>query len=157
MPFRFRLAPVLRLRKRVEDAAALELARAERRREAAAARLAETRREEEACRRDLGHTAARGATGMDLQQLASAVESLRAAGARAAAVLGAEQARVDEARGALVQASQARRALERLEDTARAAHAHRIEAMERRQTDDIGTVGHLWRRSQPGFETGGSI
>jgi flagellar export protein FliJ len=155
MAFRFRLDSVLRHRERLEDAAALEVASAEQRREAARIRLDERRAEEAACRRELGLTAERGATGMEIGQLARAVEYLRAAAHEDAAALSAEQARVEQARSALVDASRARRMLERLQETARAAHARRIDAIDRRQTDDIGTVGHLWRRSQPGFETGG--
>jgi flagellar export protein FliJ len=157
MAFRFRLAPVLRYRKRLEDTAALELARAEQQHEAVRVRLVQLRAEEAACRRDLGLTAERGATGMELDGLARAVESLRSRSLRGEAALAGERQRVEEAHRALVDASRARRILERLEDAARAAHARRIELIERRQTDDIGTVGHSWRRSQPSVDTGGTL
>jgi flagellar export protein FliJ len=157
MPFRFRLEPVLRLRERLEGTAALELARAEQRHEAARVRLAELWADEAACWQHLASTAERGTTGGQLDQLARAAEHVHARAVRGAAELAAERQRVDEARAALVDASRARRVLERLEETSRAAHARHTHVIERRQIDDIGTVGHLWRRSQPGFETGGSI
>ena len=56
--------------------------------------------------------------------------------------------RVGKARAALVEATRARRVLERLLESARAAYARRVEALEQRQSDDLASSGLLWRAAQ---------
>ena len=59
-----------------------------------------------------------------------------------------QQVRVGQARATLVEATRARRVLERLHESARAAYALRIEALEQRQSDDLASSGLLWRAAQ---------
>lgn len=153
MAFRFRLAPILRYRKRCEDEHALGLARALRRREAAERELVMRRREIEAGREALVAAGVGGAPGMALHLLADTVARASRWAAAAGNRLAGEQARVDRARQDLVEASRGRRILERLETTQRGLYRRRDESREQRQLDDVASRYHLWRNA--GKRSGG--
>jgi len=148
MLFRFRLAPVLRHRKRLEDAAALDLAHAQRRLEAISRQLTRTRDEMAARTRALAARAARGTTGMELERLARDVQTLGSWSEISTAEITEQHGRTRQARESLIEASRARQVLERLEETQRSAHARELDVMERRQMDDVTAANHLWRGAQ---------
>jgi flagellar export protein FliJ len=150
MAFYFRLDPVLRHRRRVEDAATLGLARTRQRLDAVKARLAALSTEAAAWTQALVATAGRGSTGHELSRLARAVQGLHGQSALGTAELAAQRERVDHARAELVKAARSHRILLRLEESARAAHARRIETLEQRQTDEMASSGYLWQRAQAG-------
>jgi flagellar export protein FliJ len=147
MAFHFRLEPVLRYRQRVEDAAALDLVRAQQRLEAISRKLAQARDEMAACTRALVAAAARGTTGMELGHLAHSVETLDRHSAVTTAELGAQRERVEQARGGLVEAARSRQVLTRLGESHRTAYARRLDVLERRQADDVAAANYLWRRT----------
>ena len=140
--FSFRLARVLRHRRRLEDARALAVREAIDRHETARAREATLERAAEQARETLRTDCAAGTTGAALRLTADGVTDLHGR-ARAAAILtAAEAARVEEKRVELVDAARARRALERLEEMQRAAwQAERLRT-DQRTTDDIATTRH---------------
>ena len=144
--FAFRLARVLRHRKRLEDSRALAVREAIDRHEAARAREATLEHAAEQARVALSADCAAGVSGAALRLSADGAHDLHGR-ARAAAILtSAEAARVEARRAELVDAARARRALERLEEMQRAAwQAHRIR-FDQRVTDDIATTRH--RRTQ---------
>jgi flagellar FliJ protein len=152
MLFRFRLAPVLRHRKRLEDAAALDLAQAQQRLEAISRQLTRTRDEMAARTRALAARAARGTTGMELEHLARDVQTLGLRSEISAAEAAEQRGRTQQARESLVEASRSRQVLERLEDSQRAAHARQLDVVERRQTDDVTAANYLWRGAQTALE-----
>ena len=152
MAFRFRLDTVLRHRKRTEDAAALDLARARQQLEAIRDRLAALHADTEECRRQLTIAAARGATGMELSRLAFTVERLQIRSSACTTELAAQQKRVDEARDALVKASRAHRILEKLESSARRTHRTRVEKLEQRDIDELASTGFVSRRDRGGLD-----
>ena len=152
MAFHFRLDQILRHRKRVEDAASLDLARTQQRLVAVKARLAMLSGEAAASTQALVVTAGQGSTGLELGRLARAIEGLHGQSARCAVEIAAQRERVDGAREELVKAARAYRILQRLEESARAAHASRIETLEQRQTDEMASTGQLRRKTQAGSD-----
>lgn len=154
MAFHFRLEPVLRHRKRAEDAATLDLARAQRGLDAVKARLAILSAEASAFRQALVVTAGHGSTGFELGRLARTIEGLHGQSTRCTADLAAQLEQVDHAREELVRAARAHQILGRLEESARAAHARRIEILEQRQTDETAATGHQWKTAQAGADEG---
>jgi flagellar export protein FliJ len=148
MAFRFRLAPVLHHRQRVEDAAALDLARAQQSLESISRQLAQARDKMEACTRAVAAAAARGTTGMELGYLAHGVETLTRRWTLTAAELGAQRERTEQARTSLVEAARSRQVLERLGESQRVAHVRWLDAVERREADDVTAANFFWRRAQ---------
>jgi flagellar FliJ protein len=148
MAYRFRLDPVLRHRRRLEDLRAQDLARAHQSLEAVREQFTALASEAIASRHALGDAAERGIAAAELSQMARDIEILHAESARCAARVSAEGERVDAAREELIKAAQGRQILERLEASARAAHGRRIEQLEQQQTDQVAASGHLWRRQQ---------
>jgi flagellar export protein FliJ len=143
--FRFRLAPVLRHRERVEDERELALADAVRHHAATAGRLADREQERVSAGRALLAAGLRGTTGGELGTLAAHVALARARVAGAAREVAAAATAFDVARAALVQSARERRTLERLEELQRAAHEAREAGSLRRDLDDIGSVYHVHR------------
>ncbi len=147
MAFVFRLESVLRHRRHLEDEAALAFARAQDRLGALRGRLTGLAAEAAATRQALGERADQGSTGADLARLANGLEEIYMRSALCAAEVAAQVERVERARQDLVEATRARRILERLEETARAEHARHEAVLEQRQTDEVATSGQLWRRA----------
>ncbi|HTY79006.1 MAG TPA: flagellar export protein FliJ [Candidatus Bathyarchaeia archaeon] len=152
MAFHFRLAPVLGHRRRLEDAAARDLAQAIRRLETLHRRLARIRGEIAARGRTIARSVHLGATGMELGQLARDVESLERLSITTVADAHAQREKTEQARRDVVEASRARQMLERLEESQRRAHDERREAVERREADETTAAGLQWRRAQTGRE-----
>jgi flagellar export protein FliJ len=148
MAFQFRLEPVLRHRKRLEDAAALELARANLRLEALAGQLTRICDEMAARTQAVAACAARGASGAALGQMASDIQMLNRWSARTAAEAAAQREATERARQNLIGASRARQAIERLEAQQRAAHAREVETRERRRADEVTAASYSWRSAQ---------
>ena len=148
MAFRFRLDAVLRYRRHREDAAVLGLAESERPLASLRVRLAALADDAVVSRVALADSTKRGGSGALLAALAGSVEALHAQSAHCATQIGEQQVRVEQARAALVEATRARRVLERLQESARAAYALHIEALEQRQSDDLASSGLLWRAAQ---------
>jgi flagellar export protein FliJ len=141
--FRFRLAPVLRHRERLEDERELALADAIRRHGACAVRLADLEGGIVGAGQALTTAGLRGTTGFELSTLAAHVVVVRQLAAGAARDLAAAAACIEQARAALVQSARDRRTLERLEELQRAAHEARQGEALRRDLDDIGSVYHV--------------
>lgn len=137
--FIFRLAPVLRHRRRTEDARAREMRRATERLESARVRQNGLERETEAARAALAVEAVTGITGSALRMRADGVRDAISRACAAAAVTTTEAARVEERRAELVEAARARRILERLEDVRRSAWHAEIRRAEQRENDDLAT------------------
>jgi flagellar export protein FliJ len=148
MAFHFRLALVLHHRQRVEDTAALDLARAQQRLEAISRQLAQARDKMAACTRALVAAAARGTTGMELGHLAHEVETLNRRSTLTAVELDAQRERTEQARAGLIEAARSRQVLERLGESQRAAHARWLDGLERREADDVTAANFFWRRAQ---------
>lgn len=148
MAFRFRLAPVLRLRKRVEDARKLGLAAAARTRDTAARRRDELERHTATCRDTLFVTGQEGATGGALRSLADAVDASSRWTAAAGERLASEESRVVAAREDLTKAAQERRTIERLGEIGRALWERESREVEQRQLDDLASVYHRWRQAE---------
>jgi flagellar export protein FliJ len=148
MAFHFRLASVLLHRKRVEDAAALDLARANLRLEALSRQLGRICDEMAARTRDIGASAARGTSGTELKQKADDVQTLDRWSGLTAAEAAAQREQMERARQSLIEASRARQAIERLEASQRAAHARELAAVERRGADEVASASNLWRSAQ---------
>lgn len=152
MVFHFRLASVLRHRKRLEDAARLDLARANLRLEALSRRLARICDEMAARTLAIAASAERGARGMELGQMAADVQTLERWSSRAGAEAAEQRERVERGRQSLIEASRSRQAMERLEASQRAVHAREQEAAERRRADDATAASYLWRSGQTAGE-----
>ena len=148
MAFEFRLDPVLRHRRRLEETAAQRLADTEREMAARRARVVALVEDVRLHSALLADGAERGDTGAALAALGAGLEALHARVANAVAGVEAQQGEVDAARAQVVEATRARRALERLLETARAEHARHIERLEQRQSDDLAAAGLLWREAQ---------
>lgn len=148
MAFRFRLAPVLRLRKRVEDVRKLGLAAAARERDAAARRREALARHTATCRDTLFVTGQDGATGGALRSLADAVDESSRWTAVAADRLATEESRVVAARDDLTKAALERRTIERLAEIGRALYEQESREAEQRQLDDLASVYHRWRQAE---------
>ena len=140
MGFRFRLDPVMRHRRHVEQERTLTWARALRLRDLAARRLEALREEAGAGREALLAASRRGTTGLAVTQMARGVAASVTLSRGAGAELGTAGARLDTARVALVEASQDRRALERLEAAKRLAHARRVRVQEQKALDDLASA-----------------
>ena len=140
--FAFRLARVLRHRRRLEDARALAVRQAIDRHETARARQATLEVAAAQARRALTHDCATGVDGAWLRLRADGVRDLHGR-ARAAAILtSAEAARIEERRAELVDAARARRVLERLEELQRGAWLAAHARADQRTIDDIATTRH---------------
>jgi flagellar FliJ protein len=140
--FVFRLARILRHRRRIEDARALAVRQAIERHETARARQATLEVAAERARVALSGDCATGLSGASLRARADGVRDLHGR-ARAAAILTtAEASRVEERRTELVEAARERRALERLEEIQRAAWQAALRRADQRTTDDIATTRH---------------
>ena len=147
MTTRFRLAPVLDLRRRRSEALEQELAALERQRAARLAAVTAIRDEMAALRATLQHRQSEGR--LDLQ----AIAHLLAYHDRLERRLGGEEralaeltSRCEAKRGELVLAHQGQKAIEKLKqrEEARAAAAARTEEL--RVTDEIATVRYNLRR-----------
>src|SRR5262245_29811055 len=137
MSMRSRLDPVLRLRKRVEDARARMLARAVTERERASQRFDTLREATDATRDGLASAALRGVAGGHLLLAALLAEQARLAAAAQAASVKAAQAREGTARAAVVTAAQQRRAVERVMELRRAEILRGRQTQEQRRLDDV--------------------
>ncbi len=150
----FRLDPVLRQRKRVEEERAAELAVTTRRRDAAAERLEAQTVETVTLTGEVTAAGLEGATGGELAARAELAErSSRWTGA-AAAQLATEETEVDARRTALVHAAQDRRLLERLREIRREEAARQRQQREQREYDDLASANRLWRRTDAGAAGG---
>lgn len=147
MAFHFRLAPLLRHRKRAEEEGTLALAWALRRRDAAAGRLAALRHETQTGREALAEAVAHGITATELRGMAEAIAALSRGAMRAEGELVAERTRAEQARVDLVRAAQERRLLERLETIQRDGYRRRLATEAQRQLDDVASVHRLWQRT----------
>jgi len=137
--FQFRLRAVLAVRRRAEDERAGALAERVRARDAAAGRVHVLDDATDEAREKVAEAATTGTSGAELRSLASGVEATWRARDRARARL-LEAVRSEEtARAQLVEAAQARRALEKLEARQRAQHVADAQRAEQRELDDIGT------------------
>lgn len=143
----FRLDPVLRQKKRVEDERASRLAAAARSRDAAARRVDELTAETAALTDALATAGQEGASGAELSTQAEVAERSSRWAKAAAVQLTAEQAEVEQRRLALVRASQDRRLLERLREIRREEAARRGRRLEQGELDDLASVNQLWRRA----------
>ncbi len=140
--FAFRLARLLRHRRRVEEARALAVRGAIERREAACARQATLERAATQARHSLNAECVTGLTGASLRLRADGVRDLLGRTRAAAVDAAAEADRVEERRAELIEAAQQRRALERLEDIQRAAWQVAMTRNDQRVTDEIATSRH---------------
>lgn len=147
MSFAFRLAPVLRYRKRTEDSRASVLAVAVRSHAAAAERQAALVHEIAACRDAIRIAGARSATGFEIQCLDEAATAATNEAAAAAAELTHTGARVEAAREDLMRASRDRRSLERLQEMKRVEYAQLRTDAERALLDELGGVRDPARRA----------
>jgi flagellar FliJ protein len=148
MKFTFRLQSVLRLRKRAEDHQALALARATHARTEAERALDAERGRLAGAHASLAVAGRSGARGVEIQELAAAVDASASSVGVARQQLATAAARVEAARARLVEASRDREALERLEEGQRAAAANLVEGHERRTLDDMASIYHQWRGTQ---------
>ena len=140
--FAFRLARLLRHRRRLEDARALAVRQAIDRHEHARTRQVSVELAAERAREALNAECGSGVTGAALRAHADGVHDLHGR-ARAAAILtAAEASRIAERRAELVEAARARRALERLEEIQRAAWRAEVARTDQRTTDDVATTRH---------------
>lgn len=139
MAFRFRLAQVHRLRKRIEDERALALAQARRSGAALAGRLARLRSDAVSAGGALVTASTRGTSGAELRRLADVVAACRHAAATAVEELALAQARLEAARRRLEAAARDRRVLERLSELQRDVHRRRLEARSQAELDEIGS------------------
>lgn len=148
MAFRFRLAPVLRYRAWCEDLRALALARAGASARARAARRAALAAAERRAQEAVGRALAEGDV-QTLRTVGAELDALRRAGTIAHRLLAEAEARVAEARQALVAATQARRALERIRDRQVEAYHAELERRQATALDEAAAIG-WWRRSARG-------
>jgi flagellar export protein FliJ len=140
--FTFRLARILRHRRRTEDARARAVRQAIERHETARTRQATLEAATELARRALTENCGAGVAAASLRLHADGVRDLHGR-ARAAAILtAAEASRVGERRAELVEAARARRALERLEEIQRGAWQADSARADQRTTDEVATTRH---------------
>jgi flagellar export protein FliJ len=144
-----RLDPVLRLRKRTEDARARALAVAVTERESATRRLDALRDATQVSRGALVAASLHGVPGGHLLLAALLTEQARLAAAAQAARLREAQSREGDARAAVVTAAQQRRAVERVLELRRAEMLRDREVREQRRLDDVATT-RAARRRGPG-------
>lgn len=142
MSFHFRLASVLRHRRRLEDAQALALARDRALEAAAGEALSAARHVTRDARATLGDAAFIGTTGAALGDLALRVHHAERGADTAGQDLATAQAQSEAARAALVEAAQARRTLERLEEVQRAAHRRAAQVREQKSIDEVAALYH---------------
>jgi flagellar FliJ protein len=141
--FRFRLSTVADHRRRVEEARALVLADACRRRDAAVARLHVLEGQRRACREALAAALAGGAAGSTLALLVRTVDTADLRSREAAREVLDVEAEVEQARRALVDAARDRQVIQRAYELARARYLADVERLEQKTLDDIGTVTHV--------------
>jgi flagellar export protein FliJ len=140
--FTFRLARILRHRRRTEDARARSVRQAIERHETARTRQAMLESAAELARGALTEHCSAGVAAALLRLHADGVRDLHGR-ARAAAILtAAEASRVEERRAELVEAARARRALERLEEMQRGAWQADSARADQRTTDEVATTRH---------------
>jgi flagellar export protein FliJ len=138
--FVFRLASVLRHRRRTEDAHAREVRQAIDRHQSAAARQAAIEHATRAARAALAASAAGGLSGAALGTFAEGVRDLTGRARVAVALTAAEAACVEERRVELVGAARARRALERLEEMRRSVWHAEVARAEQRGNDEAAAA-----------------
>ena len=137
--FVFRLARLLRHRRRVEEARALALRHAIQHRDAARARQVTLEHAVAQARAVLNAHCTAGVTGASLRLQAEQVRDLQARAGAAETEASSETARVEERRAELVDAARDRKALERLEEIQRAAWHMALTRGDQRATDEIAT------------------
>jgi flagellar export protein FliJ len=135
-----RLIPVLRLRKRTEEARAIALAVAVRDCAVAARRLQALRRQVETSRGAVVAALLAGAPAGDAWLDAELARRASAAAALQVVRVAQDERRVSEARAALVAAAQQRRAIERVLELRDAQVRHADEVQEQRRLDDVATT-----------------
>jgi flagellar export protein FliJ len=138
--FMFRLAPLLRRRRRTEDVCARELRRAIEQHQSAQADEAALARALAVAQASLAAETAAGLSGAALRTLAGAVDDLTTRVRTAAALTATEAAHVERRRTELVDAARARRTMERLEEMQREAWRAGIARAEQRIDDDLATT-----------------
>jgi flagellar export protein FliJ len=140
--FTFRLARILRHRRRTEDGRALAVRQAIERHETARTLQVTLECAAEQARSALTTNCSAGVSAASLRAHADGVRDLHGR-ARAAAILtAAEASRVEERRAALVEAARARRALERLEEIQRGAWTAEHARADQRTTDEVAATRH---------------
>jgi flagellar export protein FliJ len=144
-----RLDPVLRLRKRTEDARARALAAAVVEREGAVRRLDALRDATQISRGALVAAGLQGVPGGHLLLAALLAEQTRLAAAEQAARVRQSRSREEAARAAVITAAQQRRAVERVLELRRAELLRDREVREQRRLDDVATT-RAARRRVPG-------
>jgi flagellar export protein FliJ len=132
----------------MEDAAALDFAHANLRLEALSRQLGRICDEMAARSRAIAAHAMRGASGAQLGQMATDIQTLDRWSGRTAAEEAAQREEAERARRSLMEASRSRQAFERLEASQRAVHARELEKAERRRADEVTAASYLWRRAQ---------
>lgn len=137
--FVFRLARLLRHRRRVEEARALALRHATQLRDAAHARQVTLEHAAAQARAVLNAHCTAGITGATLRLHAERVRDLQGRACAAETETAGETARVEERRAELVEAARDRKALERLEEMQRAAWHMAVARGDQRTTDEIAT------------------
>jgi flagellar export protein FliJ len=147
--FHWRLEAVRRTRQWAEDQRTLDLSRALMRRAATTERLRALREEAHAARRALVGAAHGGATGATLAGLAARVETLLSEEAATMSLLRAEESQVERERALLVEATRARKVLDRLEERQREEHRRWVEAVALKQADDLAAAHRLWSLTSP--------
>jgi flagellar export protein FliJ len=137
MAFRFRLDPVLRYRKRLEDERSVALAEASRRSEALAQLLDTLRARAATAREELAAAGVSGSSGGELRQIAEAIAAFHRRAVVVASELTAARAKLEAARARLVATSRDRRVLERLAETQLDRHRRGAEARSQAELDDV--------------------
>jgi flagellar protein FliJ len=140
--FTFRLARLLRHRRRVEETRALAMRGAIEQHEAACARQVAFEHSATEARASLNADCAAGLTAASLRVRVEGVSDLFSRARAAAEDAAAEALRVEERRAELIEAAQQRRALERLEEIQRAAWKAATIRNDQRVTDEIATTRH---------------
>lgn len=143
-PFRFRLERVRELREHAEDRAREELASslgAQLRGQAMLQAATDAVRGAHSATRDGAHVGAMSAVDLHAQQLY--VERLERQRADAELALERASAEVDARRGALVEASRDREALERLKERKRKEHVAHVQRLEGAFLDEIALTSYV--------------
>lgn len=140
--FTFRLARILRHRRRTEDGRALAVRQALERHETARTRQATLESAADLARSALTMDCNAGVAAAALRLHADGVRDLHGRARAAALLTAAEASRVEERRAALVEAARARRALERLEEIQRGAWQAEHAREDQRTTDEVATTRH---------------
>ena len=145
MPFRFRLAAVLLIRRRREELQALALATRLRERATLTERLADQRERATAGRAALLADGRRGITALAIVRHANVTAFAMMRAAHTIAYLTDVTTRLRALHDDLTVAAKERRAVERLEARHREVHDQRQHELEQKQLDEVAGSHHLRR------------